>query len=79
MRKNRRKIFIISAVFLFFVIALSIWIFIGKSYQEKKTVAVNLQVTEYKNPEALLQVINEMEKRGLKPATIFIGKEIITE
>ncbi|MFA5302997.1 MAG: polysaccharide deacetylase family protein [Candidatus Nanoarchaeia archaeon] len=47
-----------------------------QTQQEKELVLVNLQVTEYKNPEALVLIINELESRNMKPATIFIGKDL---
>jgi peptidoglycan/xylan/chitin deacetylase (PgdA/CDA1 family) len=70
----KKKFLIISGVIL--VLLIVIWLLIGNPYQEKKPVIVNLQVTEYIDPAALSRVINELETRGIRPATVFIGKEI---
>jgi hypothetical protein len=70
----KKKILIISGLILVFVAVF--WLLVEKSIKEKETVVTNLQVTEYKDPAALSRVINELETRGLRPATIFIGKDL---
>lgn len=48
------------------------------SPQNNSPTLVNLQVTEYKNPDALIKVINEFEIREINKATIFVGGEFAT-
>ncbi len=72
-----KKIILIICLIIF--IALALWLFIERPFIEKSLVFTNLQVTEYKNPDALVRVINEMEIRGIKPATIFVGKELVQD
>lgn len=38
-------------------------------------VMVNIQVTEYKDAQALRKVMDELESRGIKRTTVFVGKE----
>ncbi|MGB9596422.1 MAG: Ig-like domain-containing protein [Candidatus Poribacteria bacterium] len=38
-------------------------------------IMVNIQVTEYKDTQALQKVMNELESRGIKKTTVFVGKE----
>jgi len=70
----KKKIFIILGIIL--LLMASFWLLIKKPIKEKKPVITNLQVTEYKDPTALSRVINELETRGLRPATVFIGKDL---
>ncbi|HRR95026.1 MAG TPA: polysaccharide deacetylase family protein [Candidatus Paceibacterota bacterium] len=70
-----------TSILLIIIIALvaggAIWFFVGKEPVEKEPVLTNLQVTEYQDPAALRKVIDELEDRNLKPATIFVGGELV--
>lgn len=65
------------AVAAAFVVML--WIFVAKPYQSHKAVLVNLQVTESKDPAALAKVVNAMEMDGIRPSTIFVGKDVVEQ
>ncbi len=69
--KKIYKIIIILIIVIGLGIAISI-----KLSKNQTSLSVNLQVTEYRNPEALARVILEMEARNIKPATIFVGGEL---
>ena len=66
----------ILIVLIVIVIGIAIWFFVFKEPQKQPLVLTNLQVTEYRNPEALSRVINELEARNLQPATVFVGKDL---
>ena len=69
--KKTYKIIIILIIVIGMGIAISI-----NLNKNQTPLPVNLQVTEYKNPEALIKVISEMEARNIKPATIFVSGEL---
>lgn len=78
MKKQDKSVtFVKYAVFLLLlVVVCTAGFFVYKNkFPSKKTqpTTVNLQVTEYKNPDALKKVMGELESRGIKKATIFIG------
>jgi len=70
---------IILFVLLIIFLTIAVWLIVKNPFAEKKLVLANMQITEYKNPNALIRVINEMEKRGIKPATVFVGKDLIQD
>jgi len=53
----------------------SISITVRDTLKAEFPIMVNIQVTEYKNSEALQKVMKELESRGIKKTTVFIGKE----
>jgi len=65
----------ITIFLIIVVIGLGI-VVIFKLTQNQTSQKVNLQVTEYQDPAALKKVIDELEARNLKPATIFVGGEL---
>ena len=65
----------ITIFLIIVVIGLGIAV-IFKLTQNQTPQKVNLQVTEYQDPVALKKVIDELEARNLKPATIFVGGEL---
>jgi len=65
----------ITIFLIIVVIGLGIAV-IFKLTQNQTPQKVNLQVTEYQDPAALKKVIDELEARNLKPATIFVGGEL---
>ncbi len=69
-----KTVLIICLVIIVVGLGLGISISIHK---QQKPLLVNLQVTEYQNPEALAKVIAEMEARNIKPATIFVGDDLV--
>ena len=66
---------VITIFLIIVVIGLGIAV-IFKLTQNQTPQKVNLQVTEYQDPAALKKVIDELEARNLKPATIFVGGEL---
>jgi len=66
---------VITIFLIIVVIGLGI-VVIFKLTQNQTSQKVNLQVTEYQDPAALKKVIDELEARNLKPATIFVGGEL---
>ncbi|HPD55389.1 MAG TPA: polysaccharide deacetylase family protein, partial [Candidatus Paceibacterota bacterium] len=66
---------VITIFLIIVVIGLGI-VVIFKLTQNQTPQKVNLQVTEYQDPAALKKVIDELEARNLKPATIFVGGEL---
>jgi len=66
---------VITIFLIIVVIGLGIAV-IFKLTQNQTPQKVNLQVTEYQDPVALKKVIDELEARNLKPATIFVGGEL---
>lgn len=73
--KKTTKIIIVCIISLIVIAAVGFFI-IRQNEAKKEPLLTNLQITEYRNSEALAAVINELEKRGIKPATIFIGKDV---
>ncbi|MFA5355309.1 MAG: polysaccharide deacetylase family protein [Candidatus Paceibacterota bacterium] len=57
------------------IIALVVYLIFIKDKSTEEPLSVNLQITEYDNPVALTKAIEELEKRGIKTATVFVGKQ----
>jgi peptidoglycan/xylan/chitin deacetylase (PgdA/CDA1 family) len=74
-RKSKKFSFNKFVILSILVIGLSVLVyFLSKTISFNKTsTLVNLQVTEYKDPDALKKVMDELEKRGIDKATLFIG------
>ena len=80
-KKSKKFNFTKIAILAFLVIGLSFAIFYLSKISSFKTapVRVNLQVTEYKDPDALIKVMDELEKRGIEKATLFIGGDFASQ
>lgn len=78
MKRVKSKEKYIISILAILVIVLALFLFFERvSFEEEHKVNVNLQITEHQNPEALSWVIDEVEKRDISPATIFVGETMV--
>lgn len=79
MKKVKKREKILASIAAVLIIIGILFIIIGEPSTEDREVIINLQTTEYKNPEALSWVIDELEARDIRPGTIFVGPEMAEE